>query len=547
MSRAPGAPAGPPAVVVYGDDADKASGAGWFDGDYAGRRLPFNAGYQSALCWIAAHPWVRAVTTADLAGVEPALTLDVVSASCPSVDPGGAATDDQYGYALHFDKWHDVWSQFRAVWLDASLGELATELESTLVGWSEPEGRAQPEDELYELAWLYFLMNTHEGFWNKEPLEHDVNQARGVLAPEDFVVAASLQQRNAWVYLNASVWYEWAQEQRDDESDETYVDCGPMLERVRSLRTAAAPFGDADGLFWDHDLMPNVIAYNRQSLLVLDRNGGCCTQIFVRAQGRPVSVSGTLAAYQFVDIGDDGKIGHAVVCDGEVLQNTVATPNHAYVAGDLRQSKPTRGTFVDPRRPDDVQPWMYPANFDEYRYDADRPGTFTYQPGTEVPRALDIDGLRELLVKDREARVAGAPGVVWHDPLIPEFSKRIELEGRTVYVSYRDVPPGHVVSNEFCVDLFAAVLHGPAQEKVVGPDAGWVSLIGPDELAVTVRLGANCRFRRAALVERFADAVARGLADAGDYLELHRVLSDNLQIVCEDGGSFDYTIELPGG
>ncbi|OLT14347.1 hypothetical protein BJF78_02625 [Pseudonocardia sp. CNS-139] len=54
-----------PVLLVYGDDADKASGNGWFDGDYSGRPVHFNDKYQATLCWLRDHPWVRVVTVAD--------------------------------------------------------------------------------------------------------------------------------------------------------------------------------------------------------------------------------------------------------------------------------------------------------------------------------------------------------------------------------------------------------------------------------------------------------------------------------------------------
>ena len=43
-------------LLVYSDDADKASGNGWFDGVYQGSELQFNQRYQAALSWLAAHP-----------------------------------------------------------------------------------------------------------------------------------------------------------------------------------------------------------------------------------------------------------------------------------------------------------------------------------------------------------------------------------------------------------------------------------------------------------------------------------------------------------
>jgi hypothetical protein len=87
---------------------------------------------------------------------------------------------------------------------------------------------------------------------------------------------------------------------------------------------------DAAGLQWDHDPLPNVILYNDQALVVIDRNGGRITHMFTVVHGRPVSVSGTYKAYQFLDLDWASEAG--TKADGIVLQNTVYTPNHAYVA-----------------------------------------------------------------------------------------------------------------------------------------------------------------------------------------------------------------------
>jgi hypothetical protein len=134
--------------------------------------------------------------------------------------------------------------------------------------------------------------------------------------------------------------------------------------------------------------------------------------------------------------------------------------------------------------------------------------------------------------------------MVWHDLDAPEFHKQITLRDRTVGICYGGVPPGHTVSNEFCVDLLAAVLQAEFQTKTVGPDRSSIRLSSAAAVAVTVRLGQNCQFSSAALTNNLAEAVAAGQADASEYLRLHRVLTDNLEIVCQDGGNFDYAIEF---
>jgi hypothetical protein len=530
-------------LMVYGDDADKASGNGWFDGDYGPNKVHYNEEYQADLCWISGHPWVQSITTEDLVlARDSAGNLDVTSATCPSVDPGGAITVDKYGNNLHFDQWYRAWQNFRAVWLDRTLDQLSGELESALIGWAGSQ-----TDELYQLAWMYFLMFTHESFWNKEPLEGDrTNDYQGVLEPEDFVIAESLEQRHAWVYLNASVWAAMSTAQL---AGGPFLDEDPLLSRLVTAnfapRPAALPSG-VNGLFWDHDLLQNVILYNDQVLVVMDRNGGWITNVFVRTSGNQVlSVSGHFKCFQYLDTSRTVGTDPGTISDGEVFQNTVYTPNHAGVAADVNQATPLVGTYYDPRqKPGPEQQWYYPNNFNEYDYSASgKSAVFSYQPRDAVPPALlNRDTFRQACIDDRTRRVGGQPGLVWHDPATPQFTKTISLQNRILKVSYQQVPPGHIVSNEFCLDLFTAVLQAQYQSKVVAADKKSISLNGPRASGVTVRLGNNCEFSAAALTASIA--AAQVLDNVSDYLDLHRVLTDNLQVECPLGGSFDYEIEF---
>ena len=45
-----------------------------------------------------------------------------------------------------------------------------------------------------------------------QPVEDDVNEEAREYPPENFVVVESLQLRNTWVYLNASLWARWARD-----------------------------------------------------------------------------------------------------------------------------------------------------------------------------------------------------------------------------------------------------------------------------------------------------------------------------------------------
>ena len=72
-------------LLVYSDDADKASGNGWFDGGYD-TRAANNFRYQAVLSWLATHPWVEVVTTDDLTDDDVVGELDLLRASDPYIE-----------------------------------------------------------------------------------------------------------------------------------------------------------------------------------------------------------------------------------------------------------------------------------------------------------------------------------------------------------------------------------------------------------------------------------------------------------------------------
>ena len=99
-----------------------------------------------------------------------------------------------------------------------------------------------------------------------------------------------------------------------------------------------------------------------------------------------------------------------------------------------------------------------------------------------------------------------------------------------MHVAYQDIEPGHRVANEFCVDLLAAALHGHRQTHAVAADGRSATVTNDDGLAVRLELGPGCRF---------SDGVTTPLdAPTADSLRLHRVLTDDLEIVAPDGGDF---------
>jgi hypothetical protein len=547
-------------LLVYADDLDKCAGNGWFDGNYAGTKIRFNDRWRASLEWISAHPWVRLVTSCDLEGsptpprngmppIPCVGTFELGSAIDPSVDPEGIESTDSWGKPLHFDAWYDAFKSYRTPWLDQTLEEISQEAEFAVLDWPE---RYRAQTKIYELAQMCFATVTHELPWNKQPLEKVNPNHTDVLQPEDFVVAAGLQVRNTHVYLAATVWADWAAGDGSPwtamSGSGTFCNRGPVLynltrERYSTDNPIPALRGSplqADGLCWDHDLLRNVILYNEEALVVLDRNGGRVTHIFCMVDGEPRCVSGTFKTYQFKRPYRVG--GELLNCDGPVLQNTVFTPNHAYVATDVIQSHGIQGTYQDPR---DEEPgaWWYPDNFNVYEDgviggDGERSVEFLYRPGTPPPPAIDLQEFNALLAQDRRARLgSGEPTVVWHDPAFGSFRKKVRLDGRTLTVSYSDVRPGHLVANEFCVDLWTAVMEGAQLERAVDVEErrGTVTLHG-SRIAVTVEPRDGCEFSE--------DTKATG-DDPDRYLRLHRVLTDRLDVVCPEGGDFSYTITLP--
>jgi hypothetical protein len=315
-------------------------------------------------------------------------------------------------------------------------------------------------------------------------------------------------------------------------------------------------------LHWDADLLPNVLIYNDKLLLVCDRNGGRITHVFARSRGRARCVSGTPKAYQWLGPLDPAAevAGQAVdwfSCDGAALQNTVWTPNHAYVACDSNLSRPLLGQKFDHRAdgnryPGDMVPWLFPDNFNAYEGgpSARDAVTFEYQPGTASPPQIltigppDREGTFERICReDSEAR-QGGPGtpVVWHDDRHVGFRKRIELWARSITVTYEGVRAGHVVANEFCVDVRAGVLEAGFHRKDPARDGRAVRLVGLDGATVALQLLHGCEFTPAALLT----GPVQDMRLEADRLRLHRVLTDNLELSCPRGGGFAYRIDVPG-
>jgi hypothetical protein len=522
-------------LLVYSDDADKASGNGWFDGEYYGSELQFNQRYQAALSWLAAHPWVQVVTTDDLGDADCVGDLDLVRASDPYIEQKWRlqlAPMAGHDFGLAFDTWYAAWAQTGAAWLGENLEAISKRAERAIASCP-----ADCRNQLFDLARLYFTLNLHESQWSKRARVEREGDPGGTEV-ENFVVAESLQLRNTHVYLAAAVWAAWAQ--RGPEG--AFRDAGPVVDRVAQLedvvdRDAPPAWRQVRGLHWDHDPLPTVVLYNAQALVVLDRNGGRITHLFSLVDGRPYAVSGTCKAYQFLDM--DWPSDSGVQADGIVLQNTVWTPNHGYVACDV---DPSQGTIGTSPAGDGAFDWYYPDNFnafDEIETADAVAVAFEYDEGGPLAEAPDnLHDLEALLAEDHRAKRAGERGVVLHDvEAFGRFRKTVRLDGSVVHVSYSGTLPDHRVANEFCVDLWAAAMQGRRQTATVAADGRSAEVANEAGLAVRVELGSGCEFSAAVRAPQDPPTV--------ETLRLHRVMTDDLEIVAPDGGDFDYRIVLP--
>lgn len=542
----------PRRLFCFGDDIDHLAGNGWFDGNYRNRQSYTNA-FLAALCWLHTHPWMQARTPDD-PGFDAELRrhdeLTISSAIDASMDPGGASTTvyregdpsplNCQDEPFHFDAWVTAWKRTESPWLQTTLGTINHDLEQGLVRWP-----SALRGELSDIAWTYFLSCTHEGMWSKEPVEP--HRDRNVLdypfrwEPEDFVISETLQMRNAWVYLNAAVWADWAEHRPARGNFVLDLDAlgdprqaGPLLEPLRAAHAADAWWpgapAAAHGLYWDRDNLANVVLYNSRVLAVLDRNGGRLTQLFCRAGGRAISVSGTNKAYQFLEVGPP-----QVACDGSRVQNTVYTANHGYVGTDVTQAAPRAGSYQDQRGKYGPNPTWLPDNFNAYvchgfldgaqasvecRYEQSSPDQL---PENGVLSWDDV--VADLCTQDADRLRAGQPGIVWHDS--PGFAKTIQLDGRRIHVSYTGTQPGHLVTNEFSVDLLDLLKGGDPQRRTVrGRTATIKSATG---FRVRVVLGQGCEFTPETRLRRGPRS---------------RVLTEDIRIVATQP-DFDYTIELP--
>jgi hypothetical protein len=539
-------------LMIYSDDAEKASGTGWFDGGYSGRQIPFKGNYDAALEWIAAHPWIKAVTSEHLdPDCDCVGTIDMETATCPSVDPGGVLTTDYYGKQLHFDTWYDNWKDFRSDWLDQTMEEISQSIEFAIIDWP-----SQYRNNLYKLGQMTFSMYIHESQWNKQTLETDPNTRNDVREPEDFVIAASLQTRNAQVYLNAAVWAEWASHSSDTS---TYLNNGPVIDMLRDICYEGESWRDeryqnkpilANPLHWDRDLLSNVVLYNKDVLIVMDQNGGRITHLFALYNGEPYCISGTFKCYQYIT--SEKTAFRELTCDGEVLQNTVYTPNHAYIACDVQQSCGIIGTKYNPKTGVERDlDCYYPDNFNTYRFSLVNENTveWFYEKATEeVPERLDLTKFRSLLAKDRKEKMSGQRGVVLHS--FPPFQKQISLHERTITIRYSNAQKNHVVANEFCMDLYESVMLGKRNslpEIKEGEELTEIEISNGASVFAHLKLGDNCEFTNETK-ETLGEINNENKENEQNKVKissrLHRVMTDCFELQSKDVGEFSYQIQV---
>ncbi|HEY0814428.1 MAG TPA: hypothetical protein VGE11_14210 [Pseudonocardia sp.] len=509
-------------LLTYGDDFEKACNNGWFEPAPDMREK-----WAAFLGWVAAHrTWLHVVTTADLDPARDSVgTIDVLASIDATLDPGGLASVDLDGNVFHYDSWEQRWRTTPAYWLGDTLGGITDRVENALLLWPE-----EHRDQLYDTAWLAFLMAQHENAWNMQALEGDDPNVKATGDPEEFTIVEGLQVRNALVWLAASVWAAWAATAQPGQS---FVDDGPVLDALAGL----PPELRVDPRHWDADPNPTLVLYNPDALVVIDRNGGRVTHAFVLRDGVPRTVSGTFKSYQYRDRTD-------VECDGHMLQNTVWTPNHRYIGSDVDLLSQrhvdwtyARPTYVDGTATPPVTR-VVPDNFNAYTCGVVGNGVrCTYDRGW-TPASTSEAELIDLWRRDGAARRAGTTDrMTWHEDTT--FAKTFTLDGTVLHVDYTGVEPGHVVDNEFCVDLWAGAQEGLLLTRSVADTGVTITMNGGPAARLTI--GPGCELTPASRAETVAQAAASGLDT--EFLMLHRVLTDAVQVRAT-ASDFGYAIEL---
>ena len=206
------------------------------------------------------------------------------------------------------------------------------------------------------------------------------------------------------------------------------------------------------------------------------------------------------------------------------------TPNHSYIACDVHQARGVIGKKYNPKTKVERElDCYYPDNFNAYRYKFVDGNTveWIYDQSNSMP-ALNLKQFRLLLEQDREAKLRGEIGIVFHP--YSNFTKQISLKNRTIEIRYFDVQKGHIVANEFCVDLNDSIMLAKRQNCNQVNHKN-IDILNEDGVAVRLQLLGNCMFTDETLSPERSK-------------RLHRVMTDCLELTTQNGGDFSYRIKI---
>ena len=236
---------------------------------------------------------------------------------------------------------------------------------------------------------------------------------------------------------------------------------------------------------------------------MIDRNGGRITHLFAMVDGRPVSLSGTFKAYQFLDVDWASRGRHQERRHRPAEHRLHARTTPTWPA----TSTASQGT-IGAGPPDEVIfDWYYPDNFNAYQVVDGRPGrarrsrcaTGRGTPRSRTPRTRCRP--RRGAGPDRWRRSPARPGsCCTTSARFGGFRKTIRLDGQR---RARQLP-GHAAG----APGGQRVLRRPARGRAAraAPDArGGRRRAQRDgrarrgSMAVQVELGAGCEFTAATL------------------------------------------------
>ncbi len=294
---------GPHSITVYGDDFEKICNNGYFDGN----KDNYNTFFVNNLNWIRSRPYIRIIQLEQILKEQWApQQISMGSGTAPFIDGHddagfgyyrhiGINDLDNYGKGNHYDAWWDKWKGLSSQKLfgehsyglsDIGYGEMLTMVTRELEDLSNPS--------LKELGYIFLAANSHEmafngvGYNNKEP---------GL--PPFFILSLSDHLRYSWVFTQIAFWIEY-------DSKQTST-------RVLDI--------DLDGI-------EEVLMYNRQLLIIIDRCGGKGTFMFLRLGDRVCLISGNPSTWDYLQENGEWRRGSQVFGD-------TWTPSHNSIAAEI--------------------------------------------------------------------------------------------------------------------------------------------------------------------------------------------------------------------